>query len=38
VVEVELTAEDLLCVRGRVVTVEMPEELLRRAVVSPPNS
>jgi hypothetical protein len=37
VVEVELTAQDQLYVRGRVVTVEMPEELLRRAVAPSPN-
>ena len=37
VVEVELTAEEQLCVRGRVVTVEMPDELLRRAVAPSPD-
>ena len=38
VVEVELTAEEQLCVRGRVVTVEMPDDLLRRAVAPSPDS
>jgi acyl-coenzyme A thioesterase PaaI-like protein len=38
VVEVELTAEDRLCVRGRVVTVEMPDELLGHAVAPSPGA
>lgn len=35
VVDVELKAQDELCVRGRVVTVEIPDDLLRP---SPPMS
>jgi acyl-coenzyme A thioesterase PaaI-like protein len=36
VVDVELYAEDELCVRGQVVTVEMPEDMVRR--LTPPAS
>jgi acyl-coenzyme A thioesterase PaaI-like protein len=38
VVEVELTAGGQLCVRGRVVTVEMPDELLGRAGAPSPGA